>query len=158
MEQPNIRPPHPYATPNESPHPYPLPPGGQAEYPPPYALLPGQAPYPPPPFQALYALPGQAPYAVLPIRTIHNRWHAFKGESTESKDLLFTVKKSSLIQFKTKLDVFLAKNTKEEVSDFQVKGSCDDDSDSDSGSSEDGDEDGDEEEAEEEEEEEDDDE
>ncbi|KAI9153330.1 hypothetical protein LWI28_009679 [Acer negundo] len=203
MEQPNIRPPYPYAAPNESPHPYPLPPGGQAPYPPPYALPPGQAPYPPPPFQAPYALPGQAPYgAVRPvpgqepyssapisvvgpefctpypldlviankllssrkfsvkdingnsmytvkgklfslharkvlldcagntivtftkkIRTMHNRWHAFKGKSTDSKDLLFTVKKSSLIQFKTKLDVFLANNTKEEVIDFQVKGS-----------------------------------
>ncbi|XP_020202740.1 protein LURP-one-related 10 [Cajanus cajan] len=57
------------------------------------------------------------------IMTAHDRWQAFRGESTESKDLLFTLKRSSLIQFRTKLDVFLASNTKEDVCDFKVKGS-----------------------------------
>lgn len=55
--------------------------------------------------------------------TAHDRWEAFRGESTEEKDLLFTVKRSSLIQLKTKLHVFLANNTKEEVCDFRVEGS-----------------------------------
>ncbi|CAH9142130.1 unnamed protein product [Cuscuta epithymum] len=57
------------------------------------------------------------------ILTAHRRWEAFRGESTDSKDLLFSVKKSSLLQLKTKLDVFLAANSKEEVCDFYVEGS-----------------------------------
>ncbi|KAF7825460.1 protein LURP-one-related 10-like [Senna tora] len=57
------------------------------------------------------------------IMTAHDRWQAFRGESTEPNDMLFTLKRSSLIQFKTKLDVFLAGNTKEEVCDFKIKGS-----------------------------------
>lgn len=55
--------------------------------------------------------------------TIHDRWQAFKGKSTEASDLVFTLKKSSILQFKTKLDVFLATNTKQDVCDFRVKGS-----------------------------------
>ncbi|XP_019164297.1 PREDICTED: protein LURP-one-related 10-like [Ipomoea nil] len=57
------------------------------------------------------------------ILTAHRRWEAFRGESTDPKDLLFSVKKSSLFQLKTKLDVFLAGNTKEEVCDFHIMGS-----------------------------------
>ncbi|XP_027352221.1 protein LURP-one-related 10-like [Abrus precatorius] len=57
------------------------------------------------------------------IMTVHDRWQAFRGESTDPKDLIFTLKRSSLIQFKTKLDVFLAHNTTESVCDFKVKGS-----------------------------------
>ncbi|GLU14485.1 hypothetical protein SLE2022_310500 [Rubroshorea leprosula] len=57
------------------------------------------------------------------LMTVHDRWEAFRGESTEEKDLLFRVKRSSLIQLKTKLHVFLANNTKEEVCDFRVEGS-----------------------------------
>ncbi|KAG5248307.1 protein LURP-one-related [Salix suchowensis] len=55
------------------------------------------------------------------IMTMHGSWEAFRGESNEEKDLLFTIKKSKLIQFKTELDVFLA-NNKGEVPDFKVKG------------------------------------
>ncbi|XP_060202923.1 protein LURP-one-related 15-like isoform X2 [Lycium barbarum] len=58
------------------------------------------------------------------LLTAHNRWQAFRGESTDPKQLLFSVKKSALLQFmKTKLDVFLATNTKEEVCDFKIEGS-----------------------------------
>ncbi|KAF3447999.1 hypothetical protein FNV43_RR08707 [Rhamnella rubrinervis] len=57
------------------------------------------------------------------ILTAHRRWNAFRGDSSDSKDLLFSVKKSSLLQFKTQLDVFLAANTKEDVFDFKIKGS-----------------------------------
>ncbi|KAK7382301.1 hypothetical protein VNO80_01145 [Phaseolus coccineus] len=57
------------------------------------------------------------------MTTTHDRWQVFRGESTEMKDLIFSVKRSSFFQLKTKLDVFLAKNTKEEVCDFKVKGS-----------------------------------
>ncbi|RDX86601.1 Protein LURP-one-related 15 [Mucuna pruriens] len=57
------------------------------------------------------------------IMTAHDRWQVFRGESTELKDLIFSVKRSSIFQLKTKLDVFLANNTKEQVCDFKVKGS-----------------------------------
>lgn len=55
--------------------------------------------------------------------TAHDRWEAFRGESTEAKDLIYTLKRSSLIQFKAKLDVFLAANTTQQVCDFKIKGS-----------------------------------
>ena len=55
--------------------------------------------------------------------TGHDRWQAFRGESTEVKDLIFSVKRSTMFQTKIKLDVFLASNTKEDISDFKVKGS-----------------------------------
>ncbi|XP_020236670.1 protein LURP-one-related 15 [Cajanus cajan] len=57
------------------------------------------------------------------MMTAHDRWQVFRGESMELKDLIFSVKRSSIFQLKTKLDVFLANNTKEEVCDFKVKGS-----------------------------------
>ncbi|XP_073275085.1 protein LURP-one-related 15-like [Primulina huaijiensis] len=53
----------------------------------------------------------------------HRRWVVFRGDSTDSKDLLFSVKKSSLLQMKTKLDVFLASNPGEELCDFRIEGS-----------------------------------
>ncbi|GMH28552.1 hypothetical protein Nepgr_030395 [Nepenthes gracilis] len=56
------------------------------------------------------------------LLTAHRRWQVFRGDSSDSKDLLFSAKKSSLIQFSTKLDVFLACNNRENVPDFQVKG------------------------------------
>ncbi|XWS22115.1 hypothetical protein CRYUN_Cryun29cG0006800 [Craigia yunnanensis] len=57
------------------------------------------------------------------ILTVHRRWQVFRGESNSSNDLLFSVKKSSLLQFKTTLDVFLASNTSESQPDFRIKGS-----------------------------------
>ncbi|KAJ7950075.1 LURP-one-like protein [Quillaja saponaria] len=53
----------------------------------------------------------------------HSRWQVFRGDSTDSKDLIFSAKTSSILYLKTKLDVFLANNTTEEVCDFRVKGS-----------------------------------
>ncbi|XP_042514415.1 protein LURP-one-related 15-like [Macadamia integrifolia] len=53
----------------------------------------------------------------------HGRWEVFRGDSPDSKNLLFNAKTTSLFQFMTKLDVFLAANTMEGVSDFKVKGS-----------------------------------
>ncbi|CAL5211188.1 unnamed protein product [Lathyrus oleraceus] len=53
----------------------------------------------------------------------HDRWEAFRGESTEVNDLIFSVKRSLMFQTKIKLDVFLANNMKEDISDFKVKGS-----------------------------------
>ncbi|CAA6654667.1 unnamed protein product [Spirodela intermedia] len=52
----------------------------------------------------------------------HSWWNVFRGDSIDDSDLLFTAKRSSLFQLKTKLDVFLAANTKDDVCDFRVKG------------------------------------
>lgn len=57
------------------------------------------------------------------IISLHRRWEVYRGDSKDSKDLLFTVKKSSLLQFKTELDVFLASNSSEHNCDFKIKGS-----------------------------------
>ncbi|CAH8390974.1 unnamed protein product [Eruca vesicaria subsp. sativa] len=54
--------------------------------------------------------------------TLHNRWQIFKGGSTEECDLLYTVKRPSMIQRTTKLDVFLGHNNEEKTCDFKVKG------------------------------------
>ncbi|KAL3617418.1 hypothetical protein CASFOL_037739 [Castilleja foliolosa] len=56
------------------------------------------------------------------ILSAHKRWVAFRGESTDENDLLFSVKKSSVIQMTRKLDVFLASNTEERVCDFKIEG------------------------------------
>ncbi|XP_047335272.1 protein LURP-one-related 15-like [Impatiens glandulifera] len=60
------------------------------------------------------------------IISVHKRWVVFKGDSTESKNQLFSVKKSSLLQLKTELDVFLAANTKERSCDFKISGNWSD--------------------------------
>ncbi|XP_050383554.1 protein LURP-one-related 10-like [Argentina anserina] len=57
------------------------------------------------------------------LRSVHERWQVFRGDSTEMSNLVFSVKQSSMIQMKTKLDVFLATNTGEYAPDFHVKGS-----------------------------------
>ncbi|KAK9986248.1 hypothetical protein SO802_031199 [Lithocarpus litseifolius] len=57
------------------------------------------------------------------IMSAHDRWQIFRGESVEAKDLIFSVKRSSMIQFRTKLHVFLANNTKEDVCDYRIEGS-----------------------------------
>ncbi|KAI3927112.1 hypothetical protein MKX01_029880 [Papaver californicum] len=53
--------------------------------------------------------------------TLHGRWKVYRGDSSSSKNLLFTVKKSSCLQVKTKLNVFLASNKAEDVCDLKVK-------------------------------------
>lgn len=58
------------------------------------------------------------------IITAHRRWQVFKGDSADSRDLLFSVRKSSIVQlFGTGLEVFLAHNTTEHNCDYKVKGS-----------------------------------
>ncbi|KAI3958078.1 hypothetical protein MKW98_020720 [Papaver atlanticum] len=49
------------------------------------------------------------------------KWKVYRGDSTDSKDLLFTVRESKFFQLKTNLDVFLASNTAEDVCDFKIK-------------------------------------
>ncbi|KAL8102112.1 protein LURP-one-related 10-like [Apium graveolens] len=57
------------------------------------------------------------------IMTMHSAWKVYRGDSNDSKDLLFTVRKSSLFQMKSELDVFLASNTSKDNCDFKIKGS-----------------------------------
>ncbi|KAG6433720.1 hypothetical protein SASPL_105335 [Salvia splendens] len=57
------------------------------------------------------------------LLSAHRRWQVFRGESTDSKKMLFSVRKSSMIQFKTKLEVFVAANSKEDRCDFRIEGS-----------------------------------
>lgn len=54
--------------------------------------------------------------------TAHNRWQVFRGKSDQADDLIFNIQEHHMIQLKTKLDVFLAKNTEENDCDFRVKG------------------------------------
>nr|XP_043619878.1 protein LURP-one-related 15-like [Erigeron canadensis] len=56
------------------------------------------------------------------LRSIHGRWQAFKGDSTNHKDLLFSVKKSSTPKDEIDLDVFLVKNKEETVCDCKILG------------------------------------
>ncbi|KAB1224566.1 Protein LURP-one-related 15 [Morella rubra] len=58
---------------------------------------------------------------VRKIMTAHQRWKVFRGESVKPKDLIFSVKRSAIIQPRATLHVFLAKNTKEDVCDFRVE-------------------------------------
>ncbi|KAI3927107.1 hypothetical protein MKX01_029875 [Papaver californicum] len=54
--------------------------------------------------------------------SMSGRWKVYRGDSKESKDLLFSVKKSKFSQInKTNLDVFLASNTTEVVCDFKIE-------------------------------------
>ena len=46
----------------------------------------------------------------------------FRGDSTNAKDLIFSTKKSSLIQRVTELNVFLSDNKDEMVGDYKVAG------------------------------------
>jgi len=53
--------------------------------------------------------------------TMHRRCQVFRGESNDSSELLFSVKKSKLLQSGVmRLDVFLANNKKESECDFRV--------------------------------------
>ena len=57
------------------------------------------------------------------LLTMHYRWHCYRGDSTDEKDLLFTVKKQKFFQMRTQLDVFLAGNNDKNIPDFHIKGS-----------------------------------
>ncbi|KAI3771050.1 hypothetical protein L6452_02202 [Arctium lappa] len=58
------------------------------------------------------------------ILSKHNRWKVFRGKSTSNSDMIFSTKQPNMIQFKTKLHVFLAnKSTSKDVCDFKIKGS-----------------------------------
>ncbi|KAG5585024.1 hypothetical protein H5410_045458 [Solanum commersonii] len=53
---------------------------------------------------------------LITLKQKHLRWNAFKGENTDEKDFLFTIKTTTIFQWKTELAVFLAiNNSKEKV-------------------------------------------
>ncbi|XP_072995246.1 protein LURP-one-related 15-like [Typha latifolia] len=56
------------------------------------------------------------------IRTIHHRWRVFGGDIKEEKNLLFSMKRASIIHLNAEYDVFLGANTSEESCDFKIKG------------------------------------
>ncbi|XP_071687941.1 protein LURP-one-related 15-like [Rutidosis leptorrhynchoides] len=55
-------------------------------------------------------------------RSIHRRWQAFRGDSTNAKDLIFSTKKKALMQRVTELNAFLSNNKDEEAGDYKVVG------------------------------------
>ena len=57
------------------------------------------------------------------MMTAHDRWQVFWGDSEDPFDLIFSVKRSSMLQLKTKLLVYLANNRNENVCDYKVEGS-----------------------------------
>ena len=58
--------------------------------------------------------------------TMHRRCQVFRGQSSDSSELLFSVKKSEILQSGVIiLDVFLANNKKESERDFRVTISSD---------------------------------
>ncbi|PWA47395.1 hypothetical protein CTI12_AA499710 [Artemisia annua] len=56
------------------------------------------------------------------VFSAHNKWLVFKGDSSDSEDIIFTARVSTLRQIKTSLDVFLGSNERD-VCDYKVKGS-----------------------------------
>ncbi|KAK3124826.1 hypothetical protein QOZ80_7BG0594010 [Eleusine coracana subsp. coracana] len=60
------------------------------------------------------------------LLSILDRWDAFRGDSSNRCDLLFTAKKALVIQPGTHLDIFIASNTSQLVRDFRMMGSWND--------------------------------
>ncbi|XP_074592149.1 protein LURP-one-related 10-like [Curcuma longa] len=53
--------------------------------------------------------------------TLHDTWSVFRGKSTSPNDLLFSVRRTKVFQWKDKFDVFLATNTDEAAPcDFKI--------------------------------------
>ncbi|KAK1437163.1 hypothetical protein QVD17_02949 [Tagetes erecta] len=61
--------------------------------------------------------------AMFKMLRFENRWLALRGDSSSSKDIIFNINQSSLIQVKSSLNVFLGNNDKVRgIYDFKVKG------------------------------------
>ncbi|KAH6786998.1 hypothetical protein C2S52_006550 [Perilla frutescens var. hirtella] len=54
---------------------------------------------------------------------LRSTWEVFRGEGKNEKDLIFSVRRASIFQMKTKLVVFMAKNKSEEVCNYTMEGS-----------------------------------
>ncbi|KAG0542227.1 hypothetical protein BDA96_02G085300 [Sorghum bicolor] len=52
---------------------------------------------------------------------LYGEWEAFRGDGHGGGELLFTAKKSTIVQVRTQMDIFLASNRAKEVCDFRIK-------------------------------------
>ncbi|PKU76093.1 Protein LURP-one-related 15 [Dendrobium catenatum] len=66
-----------------------------------------------------------AGYTVLTMKpkfiTWHDRWQAFRGDSMEAKDLVFSIMRSCFLQFYDEWFVYLGGNTEEKTYDFRKR-------------------------------------
>ncbi|RCV10144.1 hypothetical protein SETIT_2G089800v2 [Setaria italica] len=58
-----------------------------------------------------FVLAGVAGRPILSIQKKAFRWEAFRGDSRDARDLLFTARRSPIFQVRTQMGVFLAPNT-----------------------------------------------
>ncbi|XAR66000.1 hypothetical protein NMG60_11012035 [Bertholletia excelsa] len=56
--------------------------------------------------------------------TLWQRWEAYRGESSDASNFLFSVQRSHPLQLKAELYVYLAGNFREDICNFHVVGSC----------------------------------
>ena len=56
------------------------------------------------------------------LLSFHDRWEVAVGDDFDDDHIIFTVKKSSVLQFKTHLNVYLKGNDNDDEPDFEVKG------------------------------------
>ncbi|KAH6777945.1 hypothetical protein C2S51_009257 [Perilla frutescens var. frutescens] len=65
------------------------------------------------------------PIVILRKKTfaLRSTWEVFRGKGKNEKDLIFSVRRASIFQMKTKLVVFMAKNKSEDVCNYTVEGS-----------------------------------
>ena len=64
----------------------------------------------------------------IKLLTLRHRWKVHRGRNSDQKDLIFGVQRSHPLDMKPRLDVFMAGNTDEDVSNFQLVGSFTDQS------------------------------
>ncbi|KAL1223707.1 Protein LURP-one-related 13 [Cardamine amara subsp. amara] len=67
--------------------------------------------------------PNDSPLLTMKMKVTskHDRWQVYRGSDLDDK--IFTVKRSSTVQLKTRVEVFLKQNqTKESSCDFTIKG------------------------------------
>jgi len=55
------------------------------------------------------------------LRSARERWKVYRGESAEESDLIFSIKRTAIVQRRIEFSVFLANNTKEDVCDYKVE-------------------------------------
>ncbi|KAK3219888.1 hypothetical protein Dsin_013858 [Dipteronia sinensis] len=61
--------------------------------------------------RVLFDAAGKPLVTLQKVRSLHDRWQVFRGEGKDFKDLIFNAKRSSMLQLKTELVVFLANIT-----------------------------------------------
>ncbi|RLM85662.1 protein LURP-one-related 15-like [Panicum miliaceum] len=69
---------------------------------------------------------GRPLLAVQRKESLQSAWEAFRGDSSDARDLLFTARRSPAFLMRTQMGVFLAPNTARQACDFKMKCSYDD--------------------------------